>query len=116
MIQKLQTQSNAVMFIVFEKDNRLDICCCVRLQECADRKEDSLLFCFFKKVYAPFILKEWVRPIIVSMAGTLMSILTLLCLKWKSVVVEFVLSYFCSRFSVGGSVCGNALLQYCCGE
>lgn len=104
------------MFIAFVKGNRLDICCCVKLQEHENRKEDSLLFCFFKKVYAPFILKEWVRPIIVSMAATLMSILTLFCLKWKSVVVEFMLSYFWSHFSVGGSVCGNALLQYCCGE
>lgn len=34
-------------------------------------KTDSFLFRFFKKVYAPFILKEWVRPIIVSTPVTL---------------------------------------------
>lgn len=40
--------------------------CCVKLPEGQETKTDSILFRFFKKVYAPFILKEWVRPIIVS--------------------------------------------------
>ncbi|XP_041659229.1 NPC intracellular cholesterol transporter 1 [Cheilinus undulatus] len=49
-----------------QETNRLDICCCVKLPEGQETKTQSLLFWFFKKVYAPFILKEWVRPIIVS--------------------------------------------------
>uniref|UniRef100_UPI0037E848A2 NPC intracellular cholesterol transporter 1 n=1 Tax=Semicossyphus pulcher TaxID=241346 RepID=UPI0037E848A2 len=49
-----------------QETNRLDILCCVKLPEGQETKTDSLLFRFFKKVYAPFILKEWVRPIIVA--------------------------------------------------
>ncbi|KAK2895141.1 NPC intracellular cholesterol transporter 1 [Channa argus] len=49
-----------------QEGNRCDIICCVKLAEGQETKEDGLLFCFFKKIYAPFILKEWVRPIIVA--------------------------------------------------
>lgn len=49
-----------------QEGNRLDILCCVKLPEGQETKTDGLLFRFFKKVYAPFILKEWVRPIIVA--------------------------------------------------
>uniref|UniRef100_A0A8C4F214 Niemann-Pick disease, type C1 n=1 Tax=Dicentrarchus labrax TaxID=13489 RepID=A0A8C4F214_DICLA len=49
-----------------QEGNRLDIICCVKLPEGQEAKTESFLFRFFKKVYAPFILKEWVRPIIVS--------------------------------------------------
>eukprot|EP00064_Thunnus_orientalis_P007459 superscaffoldBa00000832_g7480 len=49
-----------------QEGNRLDILCCVKLPEGQETKTDGLLFRFFKKVYAPFILKEWVRPIIDS--------------------------------------------------
>ncbi|XP_071347267.1 NPC intracellular cholesterol transporter 1 [Trachinotus anak] len=49
-----------------QEGNRLDIICCVKLPEGQEAKTDGFLFCFFKKVYAPFILKEWVRPIIVA--------------------------------------------------
>uniref|UniRef100_A0A671XS01 Niemann-Pick disease, type C1 n=1 Tax=Sparus aurata TaxID=8175 RepID=A0A671XS01_SPAAU len=49
-----------------QEGNRLDIVCCVKLPEGQETKTDSFLFRFFKKVYAPFILKEWVRPIIVA--------------------------------------------------
>uniref|UniRef100_A0AAQ5YGY8 SSD domain-containing protein n=1 Tax=Amphiprion ocellaris TaxID=80972 RepID=A0AAQ5YGY8_AMPOC len=49
-----------------QEGNRLDIICCVKLPEGQETKTDGFLFRFFKKVYAPFILKEWVRPIVVS--------------------------------------------------
>ncbi|XP_032421696.1 NPC intracellular cholesterol transporter 1 [Xiphophorus hellerii] len=49
-----------------QEGNRLDICCCVKLPERQETKTEGFLFRFFKKVYAPFILKEWVRPIIVA--------------------------------------------------
>uniref|UniRef100_A0A7N5ZTR1 SSD domain-containing protein n=1 Tax=Anabas testudineus TaxID=64144 RepID=A0A7N5ZTR1_ANATE len=48
------------------QENRFDIICCAKLPEGPETKTDGLLFRFFKKVYAPFILKEWVRPIIVA--------------------------------------------------
>lgn len=38
----------------------------MKLADSEELKRDSFLFSFFKKVYAPFVLKEWVRPIIVS--------------------------------------------------
>ncbi|MED6267778.1 NPC intracellular cholesterol transporter 1 [Characodon lateralis] len=49
-----------------QEGNRLDICCCMKLPERQEVKTEGLLFRFFKKVYSPFILKEWVRPIIVA--------------------------------------------------
>lgn len=48
------------------QENRLDIMCCVKLPEGNEGKTDGFLFRFFKNIYAPFILKEWVRPIVVS--------------------------------------------------
>lgn len=55
-----------VSCLLFLKGHRLDIVCCVKLQEREEVKKDSLLFLFFKKLYAPFLLKDWVRPLIVS--------------------------------------------------
>uniref|UniRef100_A0A1A8RVZ4 Niemann-Pick disease, type C1 n=1 Tax=Nothobranchius rachovii TaxID=451742 RepID=A0A1A8RVZ4_9TELE len=49
-----------------QEENRLDICWCVKLPERYEAKTDGFLFRFFKKVYAPFILKEWVRPVVVA--------------------------------------------------
>uniref|UniRef100_A0AAQ4RWU3 Niemann-Pick disease, type C1 n=1 Tax=Gasterosteus aculeatus aculeatus TaxID=481459 RepID=A0AAQ4RWU3_GASAC len=46
--------------------NRLDIFCCAKLPEGQETRTDSFLFRFFKKIFAPFVLKEWVRPIIVA--------------------------------------------------
>uniref|UniRef100_A0A8C9Z794 Niemann-Pick disease, type C1 n=1 Tax=Sander lucioperca TaxID=283035 RepID=A0A8C9Z794_SANLU len=54
-----------------QEGNRLDIFCCAKLPEAQETKTDSFLFRFFKKVFAPFILKEWVRPIIVSTSVTI---------------------------------------------
>ncbi|KAM8839461.1 NPC intracellular cholesterol transporter 1 [Synchiropus picturatus] len=49
-----------------QEANRWDILCCVKLPEGQEQESDSFLFRFFRKVYAPFIHKEWVRPIIVA--------------------------------------------------
>ncbi|KAF7654289.1 hypothetical protein LDENG_00071930, partial [Lucifuga dentata] len=49
-----------------QERNRLDIFCCVKLPEGQEEKTDGCLFRFFKKIYAPFILKEWMRPIVVA--------------------------------------------------
>ncbi|KAG7278398.1 hypothetical protein CRUP_038561 [Coryphaenoides rupestris] len=49
-----------------QENNRLDILCCVKLPEGQEEKTDGFLFIFFKKIYAPFVLKEWVRPIVVA--------------------------------------------------
>ncbi|XP_033993740.1 NPC intracellular cholesterol transporter 1 [Trematomus bernacchii] len=49
-----------------QEANRLDIFCCAKLPEGQQAKTDSYLFRFFKKIFAPFILKEWLRPIIVA--------------------------------------------------
>uniref|UniRef100_A0A8C6PMS6 NPC intracellular cholesterol transporter 1 n=1 Tax=Nothobranchius furzeri TaxID=105023 RepID=A0A8C6PMS6_NOTFU len=49
-----------------QEENRLDVCWCVKLPERYEVKTDGFLFRFFKKVYAPFILKEWVRPVVVA--------------------------------------------------
>ncbi|KAF3858124.1 hypothetical protein F7725_011325 [Dissostichus mawsoni] len=49
-----------------QEANRLDIFCCAKLPEGQQAKTDSYLFRFFKKIFAQFILKEWVRPIIVA--------------------------------------------------
>lgn len=77
------SQSHVVTFKVSNallscdlKRNRFDIICCVKLPEGQETKTDGFLFRFFKKVYAPFILKEWVRPIIVSISVTLCQFFT----------------------------------------
>ncbi|CAN9502925.1 unnamed protein product [Ophioblennius macclurei] len=49
-----------------QEGNRLDIFCCAKLPEQQETRTDGFLFRFFKKVYAPFVLKEWVRPIVVA--------------------------------------------------
>ncbi|XP_040027368.2 NPC intracellular cholesterol transporter 1 [Gasterosteus aculeatus] len=49
-----------------QEANRLDIFCCAKLPEGQETRTDSFLFRFFKKIFAPFVLKEWVRPIIVA--------------------------------------------------
>ncbi|KAG9278769.1 Niemann-Pick C1 protein [Astyanax mexicanus] len=49
-----------------QERNRLDILCCVKLPEVQQEKTEGILFRFFKKIYAPFILNEWVRPLVVA--------------------------------------------------
>ncbi|KAM3927967.1 NPC intracellular cholesterol transporter 1 [Leptodactylus fuscus] len=51
-----------------QEKNRLDILCCVPgcKRDRSYEKPKSWLFLFFKKVYSPFLLKDWVRPVVVS--------------------------------------------------
>ncbi len=53
-------------FSFVSQANRPDILCCVKLSEGQQGKSEGCLFRFFKKIYAPFILKDWVRPLVVS--------------------------------------------------
>uniref|UniRef100_A0A673IVJ0 Niemann-Pick C1 protein-like n=1 Tax=Sinocyclocheilus rhinocerous TaxID=307959 RepID=A0A673IVJ0_9TELE len=52
-----------------QEANRPDILCCVKLSEGQQGKSEGCLFCFFKKIYAPFILKDWVRPLVVTVVN-----------------------------------------------
>lgn len=47
------------------EENRLDLCCCVKAgtKEKADNS-GGILYSFIKNVYAHFLMKEWVRPIV----------------------------------------------------
>ncbi|XP_066513297.1 NPC intracellular cholesterol transporter 1-like [Hoplias malabaricus] len=56
-----------------QERNRLDILCCVKLSEGQEQKTEGVLFRFFKKVYAPSLLKEWVRPLVVAVFVGMMS-------------------------------------------
>ncbi|XP_012870343.1 PREDICTED: Niemann-Pick C1 protein [Dipodomys ordii] len=51
-----------------QEKNQLDILCCVR--GAADGRSvqasDSFLFRFFKNSYSPFLLKDWMRPIVIA--------------------------------------------------
>ena len=48
------------------QQNRFDMCCCVKTEPEEDTDESvGVLFRIFKNHYAPFLLKEWVRPIVV---------------------------------------------------
>ncbi|XP_051826300.1 NPC intracellular cholesterol transporter 1, partial [Antechinus flavipes] len=51
-----------------QEKNKLDILCCVRIAE--DRTDsqpsESYLFQFFKNAFSPFLLKDWMRPIVIS--------------------------------------------------
>ncbi|KAJ8409784.1 hypothetical protein AAFF_G00218430 [Aldrovandia affinis] len=56
-----------------QEANRLDIVCCVTLPEGKEERSEGCLFRFFKKDYAPFVLKEWVRPIVVAVFVAMLS-------------------------------------------
>ncbi|XP_069076123.1 NPC intracellular cholesterol transporter 1 [Pleurodeles waltl] len=48
--------------------SRLDILCCVKGcdESSGGAKSENCLFLFFKKLYAPLLLKDWMRPIVIS--------------------------------------------------
>ncbi|XP_028328986.1 NPC intracellular cholesterol transporter 1 [Gouania willdenowi] len=56
-----------------QEGNRLDIVCCVKLPEGQETKTDGFLFRFFKNIFAPFILQEWTRPVIVAVFVAMLS-------------------------------------------
>lgn len=58
-----------------QEKNRLDILCCVPgcKRNRGSEKPKSWLFLFFKKIYSPFVLKDWMRPIVVSVFVAMLS-------------------------------------------
>ncbi|XP_053105399.1 NPC intracellular cholesterol transporter 1 [Hemicordylus capensis] len=52
-----------------QEKNRYDILCCVKGGEEISNVQhsESVLFLFFKDIYSPFLLKDWVRPIVISL-------------------------------------------------
>uniref|UniRef100_A0A8C5MZR4 NPC intracellular cholesterol transporter 1 n=1 Tax=Leptobrachium leishanense TaxID=445787 RepID=A0A8C5MZR4_9ANUR len=51
-----------------QEKNRLDILCCVPgcKRSRTGRKSESLVFLFFKKVFSPVLMKDWLRPVVIS--------------------------------------------------
>ncbi|NXH16805.1 NPC1 protein, partial [Bucco capensis] len=51
-----------------QERNRLDILCCIKSSEerSGVQRSESILFLFFKNLYSPFLLKDWMRPIVVA--------------------------------------------------
>ncbi|XP_054841325.1 NPC intracellular cholesterol transporter 1 [Eublepharis macularius] len=51
-----------------QEKNQLDILCCIKGGEelSTVQHSESVLFPFFKNIYSPFLLKDWVRPIVIS--------------------------------------------------
>ncbi|XP_067833782.1 NPC intracellular cholesterol transporter 1 [Heptranchias perlo] len=49
-----------------QESNRMDIMCCVKQEKVDTGHSEELLFKCFKHIYAPFLLTNWVRPIVIS--------------------------------------------------
>ncbi|KAH0617771.1 hypothetical protein JD844_016346 [Phrynosoma platyrhinos] len=51
-----------------QEKNRYDILCCIKGGEeiSSAQHSESVLFLFFKNIYSPFLLKDWMRPIVIS--------------------------------------------------
>lgn len=51
-----------------QEQNRLDILCCIRDPDdgAGGQTSGSFLFRFFRNSYSPLLLKDWMRPIVVS--------------------------------------------------
>ncbi|KYO48265.1 NPC intracellular cholesterol transporter 1 [Alligator mississippiensis] len=52
-----------------QERNRLDILCCIKGDDDMSRVQhsESILFMFFRTVYSPYLLKDWMRPIVISL-------------------------------------------------
>ncbi|XP_063417438.1 NPC intracellular cholesterol transporter 1-like [Mytilus trossulus] len=48
-----------------QEGDRFDACCCITAPRSKKEKHEGWLFYLFKHFYAPFILKEYVRPIVI---------------------------------------------------
>ena len=46
--------------------NRYDLCCVPAATRPKPDKQEGLLYTFVKNAYSHFLMKEWVRPIVVS--------------------------------------------------
>ncbi|OPJ83375.1 Niemann-Pick C1 protein isoform C [Patagioenas fasciata monilis] len=51
-----------------QESNRLDILCCIKSNEemSGVQHSESILFLFFKNLYSPYLLKDWMRPIVIA--------------------------------------------------
>ncbi|KAI5940186.1 NPC intracellular cholesterol transporter 1 [Manis javanica] len=51
-----------------QEKNRLDILCCIKgsEDEASVQASESCLFQFFKNSFSPFLLKDWMRPIVIA--------------------------------------------------
>ncbi|NXE07390.1 NPC1 protein, partial [Lophotis ruficrista] len=51
-----------------QERNRLDILCCIKSNEemSGVQRSESILFLFFKNLYSPYLLKDWMRPIVIA--------------------------------------------------
>ncbi|XP_043844297.1 NPC intracellular cholesterol transporter 1 isoform X1 [Dromiciops gliroides] len=51
-----------------QEKNKLDILCCVRIAEdrTSPQPSESCLFQFFKNAFSPLLLKDWMRPLVIS--------------------------------------------------
>ncbi|XP_005097476.1 NPC intracellular cholesterol transporter 1 [Aplysia californica] len=47
-----------------EEANRLDFCCCARVDAESPKNGSGILYTIVSKYYAHFLMKEWVRPIV----------------------------------------------------
>ncbi|OXB56393.1 hypothetical protein ASZ78_004926 [Callipepla squamata] len=52
-----------------QERNRLDILCCIKGSEemRGVQRSESILFLFFKNLYSPYLLKDWMRPIVIAL-------------------------------------------------
>ena len=49
-----------------QQSNQMDLLCCIKQKDNdAPREQESLLYQFMKKFYAPFLLSDIVRPVVV---------------------------------------------------
>lgn len=51
-----------------QERNRLDILCCIKSNEemSGVQRSESILFLFFRNLYSPYLLKDWMRPIVIA--------------------------------------------------
>jgi len=51
-----------------QERNQLDALCCFRIRPSSERPtgRESLLYRFFKSIYAPWVLSEWIRPCVMT--------------------------------------------------
>eukprot|EP00058_Branchiostoma_floridae_P002933 XP_002588421.1 hypothetical protein BRAFLDRAFT_116988 [Branchiostoma floridae] len=49
-----------------QENNRMDFCCCVKVAGKSDvPKSEGFLYAFVKHIYAPIVLKDWIRPFVI---------------------------------------------------
>ncbi|KAK3087273.1 hypothetical protein FSP39_003937, partial [Pinctada imbricata] len=47
-----------------QKDDRFDMCCCIRNDHSKPEQVEGILYTLFKDYYSHFLLKDWIRPIV----------------------------------------------------